>query len=293
MKVLVFGANGQVGRALLALAGPDLVFDAPSRDRANLTDPDSCAAMIADSDADVVINAAAWTAVDAAEDAPEAVERINADAPIAMARACAARRLPFVHISSDYVLAGTGEAAQTEAAPLAPLSAYGRTKAQAEEGIAQVLQDSPYGILRTSWVFSDRGSNFVRTMLRLGQTRKALTVVADQIGGPTPATAIAQACIVMARAYVAGRARSGVYNFSGAPDVSWAGFAKAVFEVSGQPVKITPIRTEDYPTRAPRPLNSRLDCTKIAAEFTIERPDWRLDLVKVVPALMISEDGVA
>lgn len=295
MKVLLFGATGQVGRALMACAGPDLSFEIADRDTADLTDPAACAAQINGTDADVVINAAAWTAVDTAEDSPEAVQVINCDAPIAMAQACAARAIPFVHLSSDYVLKGQGDDPQNEDTPRAPLSVYGRTKAAAETGITQVMEaaDGAYVILRTSWVFSGTGKNFVRTMLRLSDTRKVLTVVGDQVGGPTPAGAIAQACLVTARALIAGRTRGGLYNFAGTPDVSWADFARAILRTAGRDTTVTTVGTRDYPTRATRPTNSRLDCSRIAAEFGIARPVWQNDLSEVVPALTLLTDTPA
>lgn len=292
MKVLLFGATGQVGCALIALASRDVSFDIVGRDAADLTDPAACAERIHETRADVVINAAAWTAVDAAEDAAEAVGVINELAPIAMAQACAARGLPFVHLSSDYVLEGTGDDAQSETTPLGALSVYGRTKAAAETGIRDTMQaaGSVYAILRTSWVFSDTGNNFVRTMLRLSDTRPDLRIVGDQVGGPTPASAIAQACVTVAAALVAGTSRGGLYNFSGAPDVSWADFARAILDTAGRDTPITSIATADYPTRAPRPPNSRLDCTRIRDEFGIERPRWHHDLSTIVPTLTISTD---
>lgn len=281
MNILVFGKTGQVARALIA-AGPDagVQIAALGRDAADLSDPDACADAITQSDADAVINAAAWTAVDAAEENEAAAGVINADAPGAMAQACAAKGIPFVHISTDYVFDGTDGPAWQPGDAIGPLGAYGRTKLAGEQAV--VAAGGTHAILRTAWVFDATGKNFVTTMLRLSQTRNALTVVGDQIGGPTPADAIADACITMVKAMTAGQDASGIYHFSGAPDVSWADFARAIFDVAKRDVTVTDITTADYPTPAKRPANSRLDCTSIEETFGITRPDWRAALPKML-----------
>ncbi|WP_108813445.1 dTDP-4-dehydrorhamnose reductase [Loktanella sp. Alg231-35] len=277
MKVLVFGKTGQVARALIA-AGSDhgVQVTALGRNEADLNNPAACAAAIADAQADAVINAAAWTAVDAAEDQEAAAHVINADAPGAMAQACAAKGVPFVHISTDYVFDGSEGPAWTPDAPTGPLGAYGRTKRAGEQQVTAAGGNS--AILRTAWVFDATGKNFVTTMLRLSDTRDALTVVGDQVGGPTPAAAIADACLTMAKALAAGQGRSGIYHFSGAPNVSWADFARAIFATAGRETSVTDIPTADYPTPAARPANSRLDCTSLQTTFGISRPDWQAAL---------------
>jgi dTDP-4-dehydrorhamnose reductase len=184
--------------------------------------------------------------------------------------------VPFVHLSTDYVFDGSGDAPRPPDAPVAPLGAYGRTKLAGEEGVRAA--GGPHAILRTSWVFSPHGSNFVKTMLRLSETRDALRIVADQIGGPTAAAPIAAACLTVAARLVADPALSGTYHFAGAPDVSWAGFARETFAAAGRAVTVTDIPTADYPTPAARPLNSRLDCSATEAAFGLARPDWRQDL---------------
>lgn len=282
MKVLVFGKTGQVARALVAAAPPlGVGITALARDQADLSDPGACAAAIMGTDADAVINAAAWTAVDAAEDNEVAAHVINADAPGAMARACAKKGLPFIHISTDYVFDGTEGAAWTPDDPTGPLGAYGRTKLAGEQAV--MAAQGVHVILRTAWVFDGSGKNFVTTMLRLSETRDALDIVGDQIGGPTPAAAIADACLSIAKTLVAGRGASGIYHFSGAPDVSWADFARAIFAVAGRDIAVTDISTADYPTPARRPANSRLDCSDLEVVFGIERPDWHTALVKMLP----------
>lgn len=291
MRVLVFGTTGQVARALAAEAavrGIGLV--ALSRAEADLADPDACAARVAAAAADAVINAAAWTAVDAAEAAEAEALRVNAEAPGAMARAAAARGLPFLHVSTDYVFDGSGTRPWREDDAPAPLGVYGRSKLAGERAVAAA--GGPHAILRTAWVFSGHGQNFVKTMLRLGASRPRLRVVDDQRGGPTPACAIAAALLDIAGAFHAGRGASGVFHFCGSPAVSWAEFAREILGLAGLPAEVEPIPSTDWPTPAPRPLNSTLDCRKINEVYGISQPDWRPALARVVAGLTASEtDG--
>lgn len=283
MTLVVFGRTGQVAREL-AVRRPDAVY--LDRAAVDLSDPSSVAPALAPhlADADAVINAAAWTAVDKAEEAEDAARAINGESPGAMARACAAAGVPFVHVSTDYVFDGRGTDPRRPADPTAPLGAYGRTKLAGEEAVRAA--GGTYAILRTSWVFSAYGSNFVTTMLRLSQTRDALTIVADQVGGPTPAAAIAEACLRIAGALRDDPGLGGTYHFTGAPDVSWADFARAIFDAAGRSVAVTDIASAAYPTPAARPLNSRLDCAATRAAFGIERPDWRAHLRAILPDLL-------
>ena len=197
-----------------------------------------------------------------------------------MAQACAAKGIPFVHISTDYVFDGTEGAPWKPTDPTGPLGAYGRTKLAGEQGVTAA--GGAYAILRTAWVFDATGQNFVTTMLRLSETRDALSVVGDQIGGPTPANAIADACLTIAKTLAADQDRSGTYHFSGAPDVSWADFARTIFAIAGRDVTVTDITTADYPTPAKRPPNSRLDCSSTTAAFGVARPDWRSALQDII-----------
>ena len=283
MNILVFGHSGQVATELRALDGDDVQMTALARADADLTDPAACAAAINAHAPDAVINAAAYTAVDKAESDTETAQIINADAPAAMARACAARDIPFVSISSDYVFSGTGDTPWAPADPTDPQSVYGRTKHDGE--VAIVKAGGRYAVLRTSWVVSSHGNNFVKTMLRLGAEREALTIVADQIGGPTGAAEIARACVAIARTLALEPEKSGIYHFSGAPDTSWADFARAIFDAVKIPSAVTDIPSSDYPTSAKRPLNSRLDCTATEAAFGICRPDWRESLTRILTQL--------
>ena len=279
MRVLVFGQTGQVARELQRLL-PDATY--LGRDRADLSDPAACAAAIAGGTWDAVINAAAWTAVDKAEAEEVAATVVNGAAPGAMARACAARDIPFLHVSTDYVFDGSGDRAFAVDGPTAPLGAYGRSKLAGEREVQAA--GGRWLILRTSWVFSAHGSNFVKTMLRLGAERESLNVVADQIGGPTPAADIAAALVTMARAMAAGQA-GGIQHFSGAPDVSWADFARAIMAGAGLSCRIEDIPSSAYPTPARRPLNSRLDCSALRA-FGLSRPDWRVGLSDVLKEIL-------
>ena len=274
--LLVFGRTGQVARELMRQV-PDSRF--LGRDEADLSDPSACAAAILAARPDVVINAAAWTSVDRAEAEEEAATVVNGAAPAAMARACAALGIPFLHVSTDYVFDGAGEAPFSPDHPTAPLGAYGRSKLAGEAGVRAA--GGAHLILRTSWVVSAHGTNFVKTMLRLGRERSALNVVADQIGGPTPAAAIADALIVAARAMVRG-AQGGTHHFAGAPDTSWADFARAIMAGAGLSCSIADIPSSAYPTPARRPANSRLDCRSFETAFGMARPDWRKGLADIL-----------
>jgi dTDP-4-dehydrorhamnose reductase len=279
MRLLVFGKTGQVARELQRLA-PDARY--LGRDEADLSDPAACAAAITAADVDAVINAAAWTAVDKAETEEAAATTVNGEAPTAMARAAAAKGIPFVHISTDYVFDGTGDQPFTPDHPTGPLGAYGRSKLAGEQGVRAA--NGNHLILRTSWVVSAHGANFVKTMLRLGSERESLNVVADQIGGPTPAAAIAQALLTAAKAMTQG-AQGGTHHFAGSPDTSWADFARAIMTQANLPCQIRDIPSSEYPTPAKRPLNSRLDCRALTAAFGIPRPDWRDGLAAIVKEL--------
>ena len=276
--ILIFGQTGQVARELARRVPAGFTITQLSRAEADLADPNACAAAIFASEADAVINAAAYTAVDRAETDEAAATVINAASPTAMAMACAARTIPFLHISTDYVFDGSGTSPFPPNRPTAPLGAYGRSKLLGEHGIRAAHPNSL--ILRTSWVFSAHGTNFLKTMLRLGRERPALNIVADQIGGPTPAAAIAEALYTCARALLRG-AKGGTHHFAGTPDTSWADFARAIMQAASLPCTITDIPSAAYPTPAQRPLNSRLDCTSLA-RFGLTRPDWRA----AIPAIL-------
>lgn len=277
--ILVFGQSGQVARELARLA-PGARF--LGRAELDLATPGAAQAAIESIRPEAVINAAAYTAVDKAEEEEAEALALNATAPGEMARTSAALGIPFVHISTDYVFDGSGEAPFAPDAPTAPLSAYGRTKLAGEQAVQAA--GGAYAILRTSWVFSAHGANFVKTMLRLSETRDRLTVVADQVGGPTPAADIAAATLTIAADLARDPGKSGIYHFAGAPAVSWAGFAREIFTRAGRRVEVADIPTSDYPTPAARPHNSRLDCSTLAT-FGLSQPDWREGLDAVLKDL--------
>ena len=271
MTLLVFGRTGQVARELARLA-PEAVF--LSRSDADLSNPEACAAAIWAHSPRAVINAAAWTAVDAAETEEAAATLVNGAAPGAMATACAALGIPFLTISTDYVFDGSGQTPWRPEDPTGPLNAYGRSKLAGERAVTAA--GGTTAILRTSWVFSADGANFLRTMLRLSETRDALNIVGDQIGGPTPAASIARAALKITQALQDGHP-GGIWHIAGAPYVSWAEFAAWIFACAGRDVQITPIPSADYPTPARRPHNSRLDCTTLLRDFALRAPDWKAE----------------
>lgn len=283
MTILVFGKDGQLSNELARIKGRVADLAHLGIDDVDLTKPADAAAAIRARAPDAVINAAAYTAVDRAEEEEAMALLINGDAPTAMARACAELGIPFVNVSTDYVFEGGGEARWKPDDPTGPINAYGRTKLAGEQGVQAA--GGCFVNLRTSWVFSAHGVNFVKSMLKLSETRDSLNIVADQIGGPTPARELAAACLTIAEQLIADSAKSGNYHFSGAPDVSWHGFAAEIFRQSGRATEVNPIPTTDYPTPAARPLNSRLDCQSTQDVFGVSQPDWRQSLADILTEL--------
>ena len=279
--ILVFGKTGQVATELQRLNG----VMALGRVDVDLSDPQACAASIREHSPKAVINAAAYTAVDRAEDEEHLAFVINCDAPTAMAAACAELGIPLVHISTDYVFSGTGDAPYCPEDAAEPQNAYGRSKLAGEIGIR--TSGAVCAILRTSWVVSAHGANFIKTMLRLSETQDAINVVADQVGGPTPARNIATVCLQIANLLIQDPSKSGIYHYSGVPDVSWAKFATEIFAQAGRTVTVTPISTTEYPTPAKRPLNSRMDCHSTEKVFGIKRPFWRDGLIEILKDLEV------
>jgi dTDP-4-dehydrorhamnose reductase len=293
-RVLVFGHTGQVGGALRLGRWDGVAVTCLSRAQADLADPRAVTDAVRSHPCDVVVNAAAYTAVDRAETEPEAAFAINRDGPGHIAAACSAAGRPLIHLSTDYVFDGAKNSPYGEDDSIAPLNIYGASKAAGEAAVRAVLDR--HVILRTSWVFGPRGGNFVRTMLRFGQTRDRLRVVADQTGGPTNADDLAAIIVALSRqlADEAAGDRSGdwgTYHCCGAPPTSWHGFATAIFEerqrLTGAPAPtIEAIMTTDFPTPARRPMNSVLDTGRLAVRFGIPPPDWQYGLQKTVAALL-------
>ncbi|MEO0370034.1 MAG: dTDP-4-dehydrorhamnose reductase [Pseudomonadota bacterium] len=281
MMILVFGTTGQVARSLADLQGDrEIIF--LGRNVVDLTAPEICAELILSKRPSVVLNAAAYTAVDLAEEEETLARTVNAVAPGTMAAACTDLGVPFCHVSTDYVFSGSGVNPYKTHDTTDPQNAYGRTKLAGEDAVRAA--GGQYAILRTSWVFSEYGGNFVKTMLRLSETRNALNVVDDQIGGPTPARGIAEALLTVADALRDGQT-GGTYHYTGTPDVSWAAFARGIFDRAGRDITVTGIPTTDYPTPARRPLNSRLDCSAILADFGIKQPSWQAELDRILKDL--------
>jgi dTDP-4-dehydrorhamnose reductase len=277
--ILLIGRNGQIGGALRQLLAPLGAVVAPDRARLDLASPDSIRRAVRETAPAMIVNAAAYTAVDKAEDEPDLARAINGTAPGILAEEAKRLAAPLVHYSTDYVFDGTSTRPYTEADAVNPLGVYGRTKLAGEEAIAAV--GPVHLILRTSWLYSMHGNNFLLTMRRLAAGREELRVVADQHGAPTWARWVAEAtaAILEDRGDLADR--SGLYHLTAGGETSWHGFAEAIVEsmrASGEPVsvtRVTPITTADYPTPAARPVYSVLDCTKAAATFGISITDWR------------------
>ena len=293
MSVLLVGANGQVGHALRRSLAPlgDVVAttrsgrldDDVACETLDLAELDAIAPFIARVRPDVVVNAAAYTAVDRAEDEPEAAFRINARATERLALACADAGVPLVHYSTDYVFDGGGSRPYREDDPTRPLGVYGHSKRDGEVAIER--SGARHLILRTAWVYGLHGHNFLRTMLRVGAERDELRVVADQHGCPTPAWLIADATAAILRQ---GIAASGIRHLVASGQTTWHGFADAIFDEASQrgliarrPV-VTPIATADYPTRAVRPAYSVLDTARLREEYALDLPDWRDALARTL-----------
>ena len=274
--ILVFGKTGQVTTELQS--HKDVI--AIGRDQVDLNIPTTCSEAIRQYKPRAVINAAAYTAVDQAESEEHLANKVNGEAPGAMARTCAGLGIPLVHISTDYVFFGNGSVPWQNVDPPNPKNAYGRSKFKGEQAIS--ASGCVHAILRTSWVLSAHGHNFVKTMRRLSETRDHVAVVDDQIGGPTCARDIAQTCIAIAEQLIQDQSKSGIYHYSGQPNVSWCQFANAIFEQMGCKTIASPIPTTEYPTPALRPLNSRLDCEATQNTFGIARPFWRDGLGEIL-----------
>ena len=283
MRVLVTGVTGQVGGALLtALDGKADVLPAP-RAVLDLAQGETIASALDRMAPDLIINPAAYTAVDRAEDERDLAYRINGEAPGHIASWAARRSVPLIHLSTDYVYDGAGERAWREDDITGPLGVYGASKLAGEDAIRAAK--GPHLIIRTSWVYAAKGTNFLRTIARLAAERPELRIVADQVGAPTSAQVIANgiATIVAEHASELPRwfaAANGLVHLAAAGETSWHGFATAIVDglrARGARLKaqsIVPIRTEDYPTKAKRPANSRLDLTRLQRVFAVTTPHW-------------------
>ncbi|MFT2213894.1 dTDP-4-dehydrorhamnose reductase [Rhizobium giardinii] len=279
-RLLVTGREGQVVRSLLERSAlhHDIEILVASRPELDLSAPTSLATVINSVRPDLIVSAAAYTAVDQAETEEEMAWIINAHAPGAIAEAAGTLQIPVIHLSTDYVFDGNKPSAYVETDPVGPVSAYGRTKLAGEEFVASATDN--HVILRTAWVHSPFGKNFLKTMLRLAENRDRVSVVADQFGTPTSALDIADAVIAIARNLLASQSTAlrGVFHLTNSGRASWADFAEEIFRISaglGGPIAaVGRIPASDYPTPARRPANSQLDCTKLATVHGVRMPDW-------------------
>ncbi len=285
MTILLTGGSGQVGFELQRALAPLARLHAPSSAELDLADPDSVRTAIRRTRPDLIINPAAYTAVDRAESEPDRAVAINAVAPEVIGEEARRLGVAVIHFSTDYVFPGTGTRPHVEDDPTGPQSVYGRSKLDGEQRLA--VANPRHIILRTSWVYGARGHNFARTMLRLAAERDALRVVDDQIGAPTSAALLADVCAHLVRDVlrddVHGFDGYGLYHLCAAGETSWHGYARFVLAealalghaLRAGPDAVEPVGTDAYPTPAPRPLNSRLDTTRIRARFRLQLPDWR------------------
>jgi dTDP-4-dehydrorhamnose reductase len=292
MKVHVFGAGGQVGCEVCRTVWPSSFELIPlNRDACDITKPASVSAMITRHRPDLVINLAAYTAVDRAENEPEAAWRVNCAGAAHIAAVCGETKTPLIQLSTDYVFDGCKTEPYREEDAVNPLSVYGRSKEAGERAVRAAVPR--HIILRTAWVYGAHGTNFVKTMLRLGAERPVLRVVADQYGSPTAAADIAAALVVITKAIAQGGTHWGTFHYAGAGITSWHGFAEEIVEIAarlgnwrnGSRPRVASITTDEYPTAARRPVNSVLDCRKIEA-LGVSPPAWRSSLAKVLRELV-------
>lgn len=290
MKILVTGVEGQVVRSLIERAADQgVVVEAAGRPRLDLGDPASIARTIQEGAPDIVVSAAAYTAVDQAEDEPERAFALNAMGAGAVAKAARSVGAPVIHLSTDYVFSGGLGRPYREDDNTDPQGVYGRSKLEGERAVADA--NPRHIILRTAWVYSPFGRNFVKTMLNLARDREEVRVVSDQYGNPTSAWDIADGILHMAkRLHADAGAPCGVFHIAGTGDTNWSGLAAHVFAVSqghgGPHARVVPIRTEEYPTKARRPADSRLNTGKLLSSYGWQAPEWKMSVAEVVRKLV-------
>lgn len=289
---LVTGGSGQVGGALATGAPAQIRMVCPSREQLDLSAGHiDIAPLIAATGASAIINCAAYTNVDGAEDEHAIAHRINAAAPAALSAAAAAADIPIIQISTDYVFSGGKTSAYVEEDDTAPQNVYGRTKCEGERAVA--ASGARHAILRTSWVFSVDGNNFVRTMLRLGKERDLLRVVADQHGCPTHAADLAKVIAVVAEGMTSQRHDSGIWHVANAGETTWHGMAQRIFaraaELGRSAPRVEGIASTEYPTRAARPANSRLSTARLQRDFGLELRSWETAVDEVVGDIIAQE----
>lgn len=297
MRLIVIGKEGQVARALAERAPSHGVTTVHlGRPQLDLADPSGIEDLLAEAGGDLIVNAAAYTAVDQAESEPDLANAINGVGAGVLAGVAASLGVPIIHLSTDYVFDGTAERPYREADEPCPVGAYGSSKLLGEQAVASEVPN--HAILRTAWVYSPFGRNFVKTMLRLARERDEIAVVADQHGSPTSALDIADGIIAVGRNLLARPDETtlrGIFHMTGSGFTTWAGFATEIFRQSGcfgGPVaRVRPITTADYPTPAKRPANSRLDCSKLARVHGVTLPAWQTSLESCVQRLIEEARG--
>jgi dTDP-4-dehydrorhamnose reductase len=287
MKILLTGAHGQVGWELTRRGrNRGFVVEATDVDVFDITDPRAVEEKVCGQGWELVVNCAAYTAVDRAESEPELALAVNRDGPAHLAAACGKARIPLVHISTDYVFDGSKQRPYRATDPVSPLGVYGRSKAEGDTAVRSRLRE--HIILRTSWVYGMHGQNFVKTMLRLGRERRVLRVVNDQQGCPTNAADLAEVILAIAGRWE--RNSWGTYHYAGKGVTTWHGFAEAIFAEARKYTsllveRVEPIPSSQYPTPAKRPANSALDCSLFTRTFGIEPRPWRESLAEVIHGL--------
>jgi dTDP-4-dehydrorhamnose reductase len=294
MKVVVFGCSGQLGNELARAAWPENVeILGPPEAQADITDADAVKRVLGAESIAMVINAAAYTAVDKAESERDLAFRVNCHGAANLAAVCAAAKIPLLHVSTDYVFDGTKGTAYVEDDPVRPLGVYGESKAAGETAVRAAVRE--HLIVRTSWLVSSFGQNFVKTMLRLAKERDTLRVVADQFGRPTPARDLAAGLVAVVAKHLRGDGVSwGTYHFAGAGRASWHDLAVRIVELqarhtSRQP-RVEAIATAEYPTPARRPVNSELDTSKFEHEFGYQPKPWQLGVEQIVAELFAAPE---
>lgn len=292
IDVVVFGRTGQLGQELARLAtSSGLTMRGLTREDVDLPDGDAVARVISRSNCALVVNATAYTDVDKAEHEPEQAFAINRDAPRLIAETCATAQIPMLHISTDYVFDGTKDSPYVETDAVAPLGIYGASKAVGEEAVRTILRQ--HVIVRTSWLFSAHGRNFVKTVLRLAEEREEIAIVDDQRGCPTPARDLAAVVLEIARQILQKRRTDvwGTYHFAGRNPTTWFEFARTIVGLRETLLglsapRVRPITTAEYPTEARRPANSVLNCTKIQRTYGVQCKHWHGALSEVIIELL-------
>jgi dTDP-4-dehydrorhamnose reductase len=288
-KVLLFGSHGQLGSELRrATAAGSIELIAVPRSDADISDRRTVRELVDRHNPAVVVNAAAYTRVDDAEENRAAAERSNIDGPGSLAETCHAAAIPLIHISTDYVFNGEKQDAYVETDPVVPIGFYGMTKARGEQAVRDAC--AHHAILRVSWLYGEFGQNFLKTMLRLARERDVVRVVADQRGSPTSTRELARAILHIAPQLLNNPDKSGIYHFAGEGVTTWHGFASAAIEtfceLTERTVKVEPITTAEFPTKTKRPVNSALDCSKFDASFGFNRKSWRSEVREIAGILV-------